>query len=132
MARWLGDWNPAGRVREIVERLFRPPPLRARPSARPDLHFDDIPKSIPEPQLKPPKDGVEPLPLGGWLVFLGISQVIGILVLLIYFFYYYARAVQGGWFEKLPLAMRLEIAINGAWFGLAILTSILLWNESKK
>jgi hypothetical protein len=115
------DWKAAGTDREIAERLFRPPPLRAQTQPNPEP---------PRPQssaLGPKLKGLQ-----GWLAFLGWSQFIGIVSLLFYYLTYYTRAIEGGWFKKLPLAFWSEAAINVATFALVIQTTILFRNESKQ
>jgi hypothetical protein len=130
------DWKAAETVREIVEKLFRPPPLAPRPPPRPSVQLDPLPADLvheaKQPQPTRSNEKVGPIPLGGWLVYLGIGQGIGCIALVISYLIYYAKVIEGNWFEKLPVAMWLETAINVAMFALAIWTTILLWNESKK
>lgn len=128
------DWKPVEDVREIAQLVLRPPPLQHAPPP--------MPSGEPAPAIRQPAVDAEDASqfkdvkpeltgLGGWLILVGIGQVVGILRFVASLGQYYG-ALDPQFWTKFPLAMWGEAALNGALFGTFVYTAVLFFRRSRR
>jgi hypothetical protein len=131
------NWKPMEDVREIAERVFRPPPL-------PTSQAPMLPAPPPlAPVIREPvaidtddseyfkKKSTTPLPFGGWLYLLGLGQIMGILRFISGMKDYYGGLDQD-LVNKFPAALYGEVLMNVFVFILAIFTTCLFFRKSHR
>jgi hypothetical protein len=115
------SWMKAADVPEIAQRVltpapFLPPPLPGRAP---------LPPAAPEvgPSAEPPA-------IGGWLILVGIGQVVGPIRLLVSLGQYYA-ALEWEVAARFPAAFLGEAALSTAYLILVVLTAVLFFRRSR-
>lgn len=126
------DWRPLEDVREVAQHIFQPPPIKSR---QPKLLSAPV-ALVREPAVDAEDaayfKNVEPGPvgLGGWLILVGIGQIVGNLRFLTSMGEYYGK-MDERLFAKFPAVMWGEAAMNGAFFLLFLYTTILFFQKSR-
>ncbi len=69
--------------------------------------------------------------LGGWLVIVGIGQVLGPIRTLMFMGQYYSDSATDAAFQRAPLALEGELALNVAYAGLVLFTSYAFFAQKR-
>ena len=120
-------WKAVEDVHEVAQQLFSPsrsrsapPPLAVREpavSAADAAEFKNV---------KPELTGI-----GGWLALLAFGQVVGVPRLVVSLGQYYTTISDELW-QRFPVALLGEAALNAAMVGLVVWTTVLLFQHSRR
>ncbi|MBR1179137.1 DUF2569 family protein [Bradyrhizobium sp. KB893862 SZCCT0404] len=116
----LGGWKPVEEVREIADQLFGTTAVAAR---GPAVLVED---AAPSRDVDAEETGIS-----GWLGLLAIGQVLGILRL-IFNVRQYLQSISEEVWTYFPTIVWGEIAMQAALIGLAIWTTVLLFQHSRR
>jgi hypothetical protein len=139
------DWRAAENVREIVEKLIRPPPLRPRSSVLSEERFPAVTKTtlnegtadqggldtVARYQQQFRKVKPELIGLGGWLALLGFGLVSGMLKSLVKTMQSWS-SVDAVVFQTLPTFAYGGLILEGVWLLLFMSAIILFFKKSRK
>jgi hypothetical protein len=149
----LDDWKPAEAVKQVAERLFRPPPLKNSSESATRQPFDDSAvvsedlnressldaAGVSAIQIREPTvDASEvsnlkvtdPLTgVAGWLILVALGQVISVLKLLGSLSEYFSK-LDPKLLQQFPVTFYGEIALNVATLALFLYTTVLFFKRS--
>jgi Protein of unknown function (DUF2569)/GYF domain 2 len=119
----FAGWEKAVNVSEVAQRAFRPPPFPPPPIPR---------RLVAEPVRIEPglRLKVEPLPIGGWLVFVALGQTFGP-IRLVYWLIEYYSTLDWSIAQRFPAAFVGEAVFNVVYIALAFVTMVLFWRRSR-
>jgi hypothetical protein len=125
------DWTAAENVREIIEKLIRPPPLRPRsPAAAPaETAVDD---TIARYKSQDTPANAEPAGIGGWLGLLAFGLVAGTLKSVVKAGQLWSSADMSTAFRKFPAFANGALMLDLGYLLLFILAIGLFFNKSRK
>lgn len=123
------DWKAVEEVREVAQRIVRPPPsASASPPLPPPITRGSVVGAADAAAFK----GVKPELKGinGWLGLLAFGQVLGIMRLIWSTGLYYTTVDERAW-ERFPTLIWGETALNAAMICLSVYTAVLLFRHSR-
>ena len=122
------DWKAVEDVHEVAQQLFPPPLLGSAPPPPPPAVREPVVDAGDAAEFKNVKP--ELTGIGGWLALLAFGQVVGILRLLASLGQYYPTIDDELW-KRFSTALWGEAALNAAMVGLAVYTTVLLFQHSR-
>jgi len=120
------DWKAVEDVHEVAQQLFPPPPPSG--SAPPPTVREPVVDAGGAAEFK--NVNPELTGIGGWLGLLAFGQVVGILRSLVSLGQYYTK-LDGELWNRFPVALWGEAALNAAMVGLVGYTTVLLIRHSR-
>ena len=129
----FSEWQPAVLVPEIAEQL--PPPPKPPPPPPPLPGAPTVSPQSPAPagmEIPPPDDAAKLIGIEGWLAFLAVVQVLGLVRSVVALGRYVGSDANAELFERYPLTLYGDIALMVAILAFMTWTTVLFFRHSRK